>query len=209
MNKTPSDIQLSSFRKEYIWGFTQGNPMHHSTDKEAFYKLIHLLTGDSAVVTIGASFHPYQLLDSRDVDIWASVYNIIQENNYCDFNELVGKNDFFHMNPPGANAFPIRKWKDTRLFHEVNPEFARLVPFVIPYLVHENGSQPLWLKKLQEGILAKGNAQEFITEVNEASRFIMPATSFVIGFEEFHAHNPHKMINHFVDFLERHIKGQL
>jgi len=192
---------LSSFRKEYLWGFTQGNPMRHSTDKDAFYKLIHLLTGDNATVTIGASFHPYQLLDKDGKDIWTTLYEVIEQNKFCDYNELIEQKFFFHMNPPGPEAFPIQKWKDTRLFHEVNPEFARLVPFVIPYLTHNNGEQPVWLMKLHEGITTKGNAHEFITEVNQASRFIMPEPSFIIGFEEFHVNNPNKMVGHFVDFL--------
>jgi hypothetical protein len=199
-------MSITDFRKEYIWGFTQGHPMRHSTDKDAFYKLIHPLTGDLAAITIGASFHPYQLLNGKDVDIWEDVYTIIEANKYCDMDELVRQKMFFHMNPPGVDAFPIRKWRDTRLFHEVNPEFSKLVPFVIPYLVYNDDQQPLWLTRLHEGILAHGHAQEFITATNNASRFLMPDPTFIIGFEEFHAHNPGKLINHFVDFLDQHLR---
>ncbi len=205
--ENPAMENISSFRKEYIWGFTQGNPMRHSTDKQAFYDLIHLLTGDNATVTIGASFHPYQLLDKSGKDIWTTLYEVIEANKYCDLDELIQTKYFFHMNPPPANAFPIQKWQDTRLFHEVNPEFGKLVPFVIPYLTHNNGKQPVWLDKLHDGITTKGNAHDFITEVNQASRFIMPEPTFIIGFEEFFVNNPHKLVSHYVDFLEKHVKG--
>lgn len=199
-------MTISDFRKEYIWGFTQGHPMRHSTDKDAFYRLIHPLTGDLGAVTIGASFHPYQLLNEKDEDIWETVYTLIEANQYCDMYALVQEKAFFHMNPPGLAAFPIRKWKDTRLFHEINPEFSKLVPFVIPYLVYSDGQQPLWLTRLHEGIVTHGHAQEFITAENMASRFLMPEPTFIIGFEEFHAHNPGKLINHFVDFLDQHLR---
>lgn len=198
----------AKFRKEYIWGLTQGNPMHHSKDQGAFHQLIRPLTGDNAAITIGASFHPYQLKDESDDDVWENVLAIVRSNNSCDLDDLVNTKSFFHMNPPGAEAFPIRKWDDKRLFHEINPEFSKYVPFVIPYLVHDDGHQPQWLMKLYEGMTGAGNAHEFIREVNTNSRFIMPEPSFIIGFEEFHTHNPVKMINHFVDFLQMHIKNK-
>lgn len=198
----------NNFRKEYIWGFTQGNPMHHATDKQAFYDLIHPLTGDHGTITIGASFHPYQIMDETGGDVWSNVYEVIEQNKFCDINELINTKSFFHMNPPGPQAFPIRKWKDDRLFHERNPEFSKFVPFVIPYLTYNHGEHPLWLMKLRDGMISKGNAHEFITETNQLSRFLMPEPSFIIGFEEFHSHNPGKMINHFVDFLEAHIKNK-
>lgn len=197
---------LSSFRKEYIWGFTQGNPMRHSTDKDAFYQLIHKLVGNNPTITIGASFHPYQLVDAAGKDIWELTYEIIESNKYCDYDHLIAEKSFFHMNPPGAQAFPIVKWEDKRLYHEVNPEFGRLVPFVIPYLTFDDGTQPLWLDKLHEGIKEKGNAQEYVTEINTASRFIMPEPTFIIGFDEFHAHNPRPLVSNFVNFLDRHVR---
>lgn len=198
--------KITQFRKEYIWGFTQGNPMRHSDDKHAFYHLIHKLTGDNATVTIGASFHPYQLVNNEGTDIWTIAYTMIEQHKYCDFDQLIAEKSFYHMNPPGMQHFPIIKWEDKRLFHEVNPEFARLVPFIIPFLTYDDGMQPIWLDKLHEGIKAKGNAQEFVSEVNEASRFIMPEPTFIIGFDEFHAHNPRPLVSNFVNFLERHIK---
>lgn len=180
--------------------------MHPGTDKDAFYQLIHPLTGNHATITIGASFHPYQLMNEKGKDVWEMTYEVIQANNYCNIEELVKEKMFFHMNPPGPQAFPIVKWEDKRLFHEVNPEFARLVPFVIPYLTINTGQQPLWLDKLHEGIKTKGNAQEFVSSVNEVARFLLPEPTFIIGFDEFHTHNPRPLVSNFVNFLDKHVR---
>jgi hypothetical protein len=202
------NVDMTSFRKEYLWGITQGNPMRHSDNKNDFYKLISSLTGEKGSITIGASFHPYQIIDKSGNDIWETVFSVIKANNYCDFNELITKKYFFHMNPPGAQAFPITMWTDDRLFHEINPEFGQYVPFFIPYLTYNDGVEPLWLSKLHEGIETVGNAHEFINSVNQASRFLMPEPTFIIGFDEFDKNNQRVLIDHYVDFLERNINKQ-
>lgn len=199
-------ITLNSFRKEYIWGFTQGNPMRMSNDKDGFYKLIQPLTGNNGTITIGASFHPYQIINQTGDDIWETLYNVIEANSFCDYNQLIEEKYFFHMNTPGPQAFPIGKWEDQRLYTEINPEFSRFVPFLIPYLTYNTLEDPLWLEKLHMGIATVGNAQEFIESVNNASRFLMPEPTFIIGFGVFEKNNPSELIDHYVDFLERHLK---
>ncbi|GAL87746.1 ankyrin repeat-containing protein [Sporocytophaga myxococcoides] len=204
--KDSEKITLNSFRKEYIWGFTQGNPKRMSDDKNGFYKLIQPLTGNNGTITIGASFHPYQIINQSGDDIWETLYKVIEANKFCDYNHLIEEKYFFHMNTPGPQAFPIGNWEDQRLYTEINPEFSRFVPFLIPYLTYNTLEDPLWLEKLHMGIATVGNAQEFIESVNIASRFLMPEPTFFIGFGVFEKNNPSELIDHYVDFLERHLK---
>lgn len=200
------EISLNSFRKEFIWGFTQGNPMHHSDNKDAFYNLINPLTGNNGTITIGASFHPYQIIDRSGNDIWETLYNVIKAHKFCDYQELISNNYFFHMTPPGAQAFPINMWQDNRLSYEVNPEFGKYVPFLIPYLTYNNDDEPNWLKELTSGIESVGNAHAFIDKINSASRFLMPEPTFIVGFGDFDKNNRVALINHYVDFLNNNIK---
>jgi len=80
------------------------------------------------------------------------------------------------------------------------------VPFLIPYLTYNTAEDPLWLEKLHTAITTNGNAQEFIESVNNASRFLMPEPTFIIGFGVFEKNYPSELIDHYVDFLERHLK---
>ena len=200
------EVSINSFRKEFIWGFTQGNPMHHSENKDDFFKLIKPLTGDNGSITIGASFHPYQIIDKTDNDIWEILFNVIKANNFCDYDELINEKYFFHMTPPGVQAFPLIKWQDDRLFHEINPEFGQYVPFLIPYLTFNNNEEPYWLKELNQGIETVGNAHAFIDKINNVSRFLMPEPTFIVGFGEFNKNKRNTLIDHYVNFLNTSIK---
>ena len=204
--ETPNEITIDSFRKEYIWGFTQRNPMYHSSKKDDFYNLIKPLTGENGTVTIGASFHPYQLIDKSGNDIWETLFNVVKINNFCNYHKLIEEKFFFHMVPPGPDAFPFLKWKDDRLYHEINPEFSKYVPFLIPYLTYDNKNEPVWLTELNQSISSKGNAHEFINKINAASRFFLPEPTFIIGFGIFDKNNLGELINNYVDFLNKHIK---
>lgn len=196
------------FRKEYIWGFTQGNPMKQAGDKINFYKLIKPLTGSNGTITIGSSFHPYQIIDKNGVDLWDTIFSVIESNNFCDFEELITNKDFFHMVPPGSQAFPFNVWNDERLLTDNNPAFGKFVPFIIPYLTNDTGSSPEWVKSLNEEIDKNGNAHDFITKINEESRFLMPEPSFIIGFGQFEDNKPENLIDNFVDFMEKNLKGK-
>jgi hypothetical protein len=207
-NQTRTPNKSLPFRKEYIWGFTQGNPMRHGGDKTDFYKLIKPLTGVNGSITIGASFHPYQIIDKNGVDLWDTLYSVIKANNFCDYDDLISNKDFFHMAPPGPQAFPINVWTDERLLTDNNPAFEKFVPFIIPYLTHDNGQNPEWLNQINIGINQNGNAQEFITKVNNDSRFLMPEPTFIIGFGEFNNSEPESLIGNFVDFMEKNLKGK-
>jgi len=207
-SQTQKPSNSKHFRKEYIWGFTQGNPMKHGGDKNDFYKLIKPLTGENGSITIGASFHPYQIIDKNGIDLWDMLYSVIESNSYCDYEELIANKDFFHMVPPGPQAFPINVWSDERLVTDVNPAFGKFVPFLIPYLTYDNGLTPEWVNRLNVEVDQKGNAHEFVSEVNDRSRFLMPEPSFIIGFGEFNKNKPENLIENYVDFMEKNLKGK-
>lgn len=196
---------ITQFRKEYMWGFTQGYPIKHSKDKEAFNKLMTLVSKTGAI-SIGATFHPYHLLDGKGNDLWEIFLKTIEINNSSVLEILKDKKKIYHLDVPSAEQFQIVKWDDERLFVEHNPEFGKFVPFVLPFISYNDGEDPLWLTKLQEGLKEKYTAKDFIDKVNDAVRFFLPQPTFILGIDEFDKDNPSQLIDHYVNFLENVIK---
>lgn len=196
---------ITQFRKEYMWGFTQGYPIKHSKDKEAFNKLMTLVSKTGAI-SIGATFHPYHLLDGKGNVLWEIFLKTIEINNSSVLEILKDKKKIYHLDVPSAEQFQIVKWDDERLFVEHNPEFGKFVPFVLPFISYNDGEDPLWLTKLQEGLKEKYTAKDFIDKVNDAVRFFLPQPTFILGIDEFDKDNPSQLIDHYVNFLENVIK---
>lgn len=196
---------ITQFRKEYMWGFTQGYPIKHSKDKEAFNKLMTLVSKTGAI-SIGATFHPYHLLDGKGNDLWEIFLKTIEINNSSVLEILKDKKKIYHLDVPSAEQFQIVKWDDERLFVEHNPEFGKFVPFVLPFISYNDGEDPLWLTKLQEGLKEKYTAKDFIDKVNDAVRFFLPQPTFILGIDEFDKDNSSQLIDHYVNFLENVIK---
>ena len=197
---------ISHFKKGFLWGFTQGEPMKHSNSTEDFYKLINLVTGQNGTITIGASFHPYQLINDKNEDLWEQLFNVIKANKFCDIGEIIREKHFFHMNPPPKDFFKFNVWKDERLLTDINPEFGTYVPVIIPYLTFENGKEPFWLSQINEEVKKSGNAHNYIEKINNASKFILPEPTFIVGFGEFDKTNLKESADHFVNFLNSSIK---
>lgn len=194
--------QLSSWRYSYLWGFTSGFPMRHSADNEAFARLIGLATGRKGAVTIGASFHPYQLVNAKGVPVWAQTMVAILMND-IDVKEVTTTNTFFHMNPPGPEAFPLILWPDDRLSTDVTPAFGRYVPFVIPYLEFEDGEAPYWSERLTEDVRVHGHADAYLNAINDSLRFLLPKPSFVVGFGVLDEQHPEALVEDFVQFAHQ------
>lgn len=197
--------KLSSWRYGYLWGFTSGVPMRHSADKEAFARLIGLVTGRKGAVTIGASFHPYQLVNAKGVPVWAQTMVAILTQG-IDLKVVTTTNTFFHMNPPGPQAFPVLIWPDNRLSTEVTPAFGKYVPFVIPYLEFEDGDIPYWSERLHEDMLMHGHAEAYLNAINASLRFLLPEPAFVVGFGVLDEQHPEALLEHFVQFAHQHLQ---
>jgi hypothetical protein len=197
--------KLGRWRYSYLWGFTSGNPMRHSTNKEAFARLIGLATGQKGAVTIGASFHPYQLVNAKGVPVWAQTMIVIITQQFCDLKVVATTNTFFHMNPPGPQAFPTLIWPDNRLATSVTPAFAKYVPFVIPFVDYDDGELPHWSDRLNEEVLMNGNANAYLDSINASLRFLLPDPAFVVGFGMLNEQHPEALLEHFVQFASQHL----
>lgn len=196
---------IHNFRKEYLWGFTQGNPIKYSKDKRGFEQLMSLLSA-SGTISIGATFHPYHLLDRQGNDLWEVFFKSTETSRYSDLEELVEKKSVYHIDPPSEEHFQIAKWEDERLFVERNPEFGTFVPFVLPFLSYNDGEDPLWLTQLQRGLKENYTAKDFMDRINESIRFFLPKPTLILGIDQFDKNHPNVLIDHFVNFLDNVIK---
>jgi hypothetical protein len=197
--------EISHLKKGFLWGFTQGDPMKHSNSTQEFYKLINLVSGQNGTVTIGASFHPYQLINDKNEDLWEQLFNVIKANKFCDLGEIIREKHFFHMNPPSKEYFKINVWNDERLLTDYNPEFGTYVPVIIPYLTFENGKEPFWLTQINEEVKKSGNAHNYLDKINNGSKFLLPEPTFIVGFGEFDKNNLKGTVDNFVNFLNNSI----
>ncbi|WP_224369210.1 hypothetical protein [Hyalangium versicolor] len=195
--------KVGMWRSSYLWGFTSGFPMRHSTDREAFARLIGLATGDRGAVTIGASFHPYQLVNAKGVTVWQQTLVAIITQKFCDLKQIATTPTFFHMNPPGPQAFPILIWPDKRLTTDVTPAFGKYVPFVIPYADLDDGSVPHWRMRLAEEVATHGHAHAYLESINAALRFLLPDPAFVVGFGILDEEHPETLVEQFVTFAQQ------
>lgn len=196
---------IDQFRKEYMWGFTQGNPIKYSEDNKGFEQLIALLN-DSGAISIGASYHPYHLISEEGEDLWESYLEKIEMDLSYDIESLISQQSIVHYDPIAENYSKIIKWEDERLFIERNPEFGKFVPFIIPYLSYDDGKDPHWLTELQKELKEKYTAKNFLDKVNNTVRFFLPQPTLILGFDIFDKEQPSLLIDHYVNFLENVIR---
>lgn len=192
---------FAAWTQGYIYGFAGYAPMKHSTDAAAFVDLIQRIT-QRTVITIGASFHPYQLIRPEGLSVWSYTLLRIHSQQKAGLTEVGHGRGSVHTVPP-ADAFPMRQWSDTRLFTDVNPVFGQYVPFVIPYLVPKDDQAPYWEKRLAAEVAAHGHATPYLESINEAMRFLLPTPAFVVGFDAFDETNPHGVVQNFVNVAEK------
>lgn len=90
-------------------------------------------------------------------------------------------------------------WSDTRLTNDENPIFSKYVPFVIPFLVYKLTDQTNWDLEINIEMATKGNASDFVGQITNLTRFIMPEPSFILGFDKFDEKNPSRLIDNFIN----------
>jgi hypothetical protein len=131
---------------------------------------------------------------------WQACYVQLYLNNKKDeaLNAIINDNGLFLVDP--SSAFKdIMVWPDTRLTTHENPIFSKYVPFVIPFLVYNMTEQTNWDIEINRGMATKGNASEFVEQITNLTRFIMPEPSFVLGFDKFDETNPSTLIDNFIN----------
>ena len=190
---------LTNFDCYYIYGLTD-NPFQQSNDFKSFGELYKKVIGVKGGIIIGSSFHPYQLVNPKGTTAWQAGYVQLFLNNKKDeaFNAIINDNGLFLVDP--SSAFKdIMVWPDTRLTNDENPIFSKYVPFVIPFLVYKLTEQTNWDIEINLGMTTKGNASEYVGQITNLTRFMMPEPSFILGFDKFDETNPSRLIDNFIN----------
>jgi hypothetical protein len=190
---------LVNFDCYYLYGLTN-NPYRQSNDFKSFGELYKNVIGLKGGIIIGSSFHSYQLVNSKGTTVWQAGYVQLYLNNKKEeaFNAIINDNGLFLVDP-SAPFKDIMVWPDTRLTNDENPIFSKYVPFVIPFLVYKTDDQTNWDTEIALGMATKGNASEYVGQITNLTRFIMPEPSFVLGFDKFDEANPSGLIDNFIN----------
>ena len=167
----------------YLYGLCS-QPSQKSDDQEAVLNLYRKVIGDIPGIAIGASLHPYQLVNPKGTTVWQAAYVL----NHESF-----KDDATIFTPRPAGFDELHVWPDTRLSTDENPIFARYVPFVIPFLASPSSKTLEWDARI---------TGDFVESITQAARFLMPPPGFVLGFDEFDETKPEKLIDRFVNFIQ-------
>lgn len=200
---TPALPLLTEFASFYLYGLSP-NPYLQSTDREQFGQLYDLVIGAHGGVSLGSSFHPYQLVNPSGITVWYAAYAQLyaQPNRAALFEAMADEQARFLVAPPASFA-EFHVWPDTRLTSAENPVFSHYIPFVLPFLVRKG---PAALRWDAEFAAAEGDAvrlQPYLEAVTAAIRFVQPAPAFVLGFGEFDEQQPERLIEEFMSCRNR------
>lgn len=198
-SNTVEKNSLKNFECYYVYGLTN-NPYRQSNDFKSFGELYKNIVGVKGGIAIGSSFHPYQLVNQKGTTVWHAAYVQLYTNNKKDeaFEAIINENELFLVDP-SASFNDIMVWPDTRLTNDENPIFSKYVPYVIPFLIYNSPEQTKWDIEIALGMALKGNASEYVGQITNLTRFIMPEPSFVLGFDKFDESNPSKLIDNFIN----------
>ncbi|GAB3309812.1 hypothetical protein GCM10027511_22550 [Hymenobacter humi] len=198
----PSGPTLNDFASFYLYGLTN-DPYQQSADIGKFGELFSLVFGTHGGLSIGSSFHPYQLLNPAGVSVWYTAYAqfYAQPNRIEMFGEMTLEQAQFLVAPPASFA-EFNVWPDTRLTSTENPVFGRYIPFVLPFLVRKS---PEALRWDAEFAAANGDRERlgwYLEAVKEAIKFVQPSPAFVLGFGEFDEQHPERLIDRFMSYRD-------
>lgn len=187
---------LTDFASFYLYGLSS-QPYRQSASIEQFGRLYDLVVGAHGGVSIGSSFHPYQLVNPAGVTVWYAAYAQLyaQPDRAALFGAMADEQARFLVAPP-ASFGEFHVWPDTRLTSAENPVFSHYIPFVLPLLVRKGPAPLRWDAELAAAEGNKAAFGRYLDAVNAAIRFVQPAPAFVLGFDEFDEAQPGKLIDH-------------
>ena len=200
-NATPAALpSIADFASFYLYGLTD-NPYRQSADVERFGQLYDLVIGAHGGVSLGSTFHPYQLVNPAGVTVWYTAYAQLyaQRNRAELFGAMAEEQARFLVAPPASFA-EFHVWPDTRLTSIESPAFSRYIPFVMPFLVHKGPAPLRWDAEVSAAAGDREQLQPYLEAVNEAIRFVQPSPAFILGFGEFDEQQPERLIEKFVSY---------
>ncbi|GAA4355810.1 hypothetical protein GCM10023185_19020 [Hymenobacter saemangeumensis] len=199
MSDTPAALpSRADFACCYLYGVSP-QPYRQSTDMAQFGQLYDLIIGEHGGLSVGSSFHPYQLLGPGGISVWYAAYAQLyaQPDRAELFAAITRDKARFLLAPPDSFA-DFHIWPDTRLTSVENPIFSRFIPFVLPFLVHKSEAALRWDEATAVAQAQPALFRSYLDTVNEALRFVQPAPAFVLGFDEFDEQQPERMIERFM-----------
>lgn len=190
---------LVNFECYYLYGLTN-HPFRQSNDFKLFLELYKKVIGTNGGIIIASSFHPYQLINPKGTNVWQAGYVQLYLNNKKEeaFKSIINDNGQFLVDPSAAFN-EIMVWPDTRLTNEENPIFSKYIPFVIPFLVYKPTKELNWEIEISMEMATMGNASNYVEQITNLTRFIMPEPSFILGFDKFDETNPSRLIDNFIN----------
>ena len=197
-DSAPTGPTRADFACFYLYGLTN-QPYRQAADLGKFGELFSLVIGQHGGLSIGSTFHPYQLLNPAGVSVWYAAYAqfYAQPNRVEMFGEMTLEKAQFVLVPP-ASFGEFHVWPDARLTSDENPIFSRFIPFVIPFLVRKNPDALRWDTEFAAGQNDQNSLRAYLQAVNEAIHFVQPAPAFVLGFGEFDEQQPTQLVEQFM-----------
>ena len=198
----PTLPPLTDFACGYLYGVSP-QPYRQSTDMARFGQLYDLLVGEHGGLSIGSSFHPYQLIGPGAITVWYAAYaQLYAQPNWAELFAAITHDKARFLVAPPASFADFHIWPDTRLTSLKTPIFSRFIPFVLPFLIHKSESNLRWDEATAVAQAQPALFRAYLDSVNEALRFVQPAPAFVLGFEEFDEQQPERMIERFLSCRE-------
>ena len=190
---------LADFASFYLYGLTN-NPYQQSTAIEQFGQLYDLVIGAHGGVSLGSSFHPYQLVNPAGVTVWYAAYAQLyaQPDRAALFGAMADEQARFLVAPP-ASFSEFHVWPDARLTSAENPVFSHYIPFVLPFLVRKGPAPLRWDAEMATADGDADRLRPYLDAINQAIKFVQPAPAFVLGFGEFDEQQPERLIERFMD----------
>ena len=195
---TPALPPLSEFANFYLYGLSP-TPYRQATDRAQFGQLYDLVIGAHGGLSLGSSFHPYQLVNPAGVTVWYAAYAQLyaQPDRAALFAALADEQARFLVASPAAFA-EFHPWPDARLTSVENPVFSYYIPFVLPFLVRRGPAALRWDAEVAAAAGDAARLRPYLEAVTEAIRFVQPAPAFVLGFGEFEENQPERLVESFM-----------
>ena len=191
---------LNDFKFYYLYGLVNTNPNFSLRDKDIADELYKSVIGKHGGILIGNSLHPYSIVDKDGCSIWqfAFIYT------FHNFPETMRKviNGELMLTDLASKFNEVLVWPDTRLTYEESPVFGKAVPFIIPFVVHTTERNLVFDRRILDELRLKGDAHNYLEELNIILKKFMHHTAFAIGLDEFNHENPKKMIDNFMNVKE-------
>jgi hypothetical protein len=198
---------INNFESYYLYGLAGYNPFVKTNDYRSREDLYKQLVGTKGGIIIPAAFHPHQLVNQKGVAVWQAAFIMMAVNEKSKgIADAVNQGQAAAIIDPSDSFRNLNIWPDKRLTCNENSIFSKIVPYIIPFFVYNDGRPTRWDTFFELEMQKTGYANELASGITEATRFMMKEPSFVLGFDRFDEQYPSAMIDRFMSMkiaLER------